>query len=435
MAFGTVLLYLLLVYIRPGEVLPVLEGLPIALVTQVLSLVAVGLSLLLRPRNVVNQPHDRYVLGFFGATLVSNIAWGWFGGAVEAFVKNGPQVAAYFMLRGAVRTPRHLRWVGYAIVAATLFQAANGIAQFRSGVGLGGVAALDSRLDNVDQNLDGDLDPVRRIRGTGIFNDPNDLAMAFVVIVPLVVGPLLYRRSRLWLRAAAVAVLSPVLTALYYTNSRGGILGLGAALLPYCFKFGKIVGALVATVGVVGLLAFGPSRMSQMDSEESSAQGRVQAWSEGLQMFKSRPIFGVGHGRYTEFNELVAHNSFVHTLAELGIVGAFFFTGMIYWLFRGLPRVRAPLSAKPEWERFSAWGDDLRRGSLGMVVCAMFLSRQYSSVLLNAVAMGACYRALLQEADPRVGHERVLDVAAIGTLTVLLVATFYVVVQVLAFYG
>ena len=42
-------------------------------------------------------------------------------------------------------------------------------------------------------------------------------------------------------------------------------------------------------------------------------------------MLKSKPVFGVGYGRFTEFHRKVAHNSFVQTAAELGMLGAFVF--------------------------------------------------------------------------------------------------------------
>jgi hypothetical protein len=39
-------------------------------------------------------------------------------------------------------------------------------------------------------------------------------------------------------------------------------------------------------------------------------------------MFKSAPLFGVGFGRFTDFHDITAHNSFVLCLAELGLVGS-----------------------------------------------------------------------------------------------------------------
>ena len=41
-------------------------------------------------------------------------------------------------------------------------------------------------------------------------------------------------------------------------------------------------------------------------------------------MLKSHPMTGVGYDQDTENHPPVAHNSFVHTFAELGLIGALF---------------------------------------------------------------------------------------------------------------
>lgn len=434
MALLSVLLYVLVVYIRPAEVLPGWDGFPFAAIAQVSAMVVVAVGLLFRPRRFWNQPHDKYVLGFYVSAIVSNIAWGWFGGGYFAMDALAPVVICYFLLRASVRSERQLRWAGYVLVAATLFQAVNGISQFRTGVGLGGVVALEYPTGM--SGSEPQPGAVRRIRGTGIFNDPNDLAMAFVAVTPLLIGVIVRRRARLRNRIVATVSWLPIAVALYYTNSRGGILGLGAVLAPFCWRFGKVLGTVAAGIGLLGLVALGPSRMSELDSEESSAQERVQAWSAGLQMFRSQPVFGVGFSRYTEFNERVAHNSFVHTLGELGIVGAFFFVGMVYWLARGTERRTGSAAGSPDRERLREWGRDLRIGGLGWCVCAMFLSRQYDFVLFILLALTACHRQAVQEAEPdAVRGQSALDLIAIVALTVASVIGVYILVRVLVLWG
>jgi putative inorganic carbon (hco3(-)) transporter len=427
------LLYLVCVYVRPGEIVPGWEGLPLVAILSGVSTVCVAGSLVVRRRPFWNLPQDHCVLGFTLAIAVSNLAWGWFYGAYEGVLTIAPAVFCYFLIRGAVTSPRHLRWIGYTLVWVTLFQALNGIAQYHTGAGLGDVAALEMRAEGTEEDSGDDAPSVvRRIRGTGIFNDPNDLALAFVVVTPFLVGPLVRRSTRLPARILAAVVLVPLLVALYYTNSRGGILGLGAALLPYCYRrFGKVAGPVVATAGLVALLAFGPSRMNTLDASESSAQGRVQSWGEGLQMFRSRPIFGVGFGRYTDFNELVAHNSFVHTLAELGLFGSLFFIGMGYWFFQSPPHHPGPQNADSDAIRLRAWGDDLRQGGLGLAVCAMFLSRQYTVLPFIWLAMSGCYRQVVQELMPAAPPRTVVHLTRIAAITIGAVVCTYGVVRIL----
>src|SRR5262249_3890747 len=152
-------------------------------------------------------------------------------------------------------------------------------------------------------------------------------------------------------------------------------------------RFGKVAGVIAATVLLALLVALGPSRMANLDASESSAQDRVQSWAEGLQMLKTHPLFGVGFGRYTEFNQLVAHNSFVHTLGELGLLGAFFFVGMGYWFFHSTSGSRAVDG--------NAWGQDLWQSGVALGVCAMFLSRQYNVLLFVWLALASGYARLI----------------------------------------
>jgi len=145
---------------------------------------------------------------------------------------------------------------------------------------------------------------------------------------------------------------------------------------------------IVAAVllGVIAVAA--PSRGSEMSSDESSAQTRIQSWAEGWAMLKSHPLTGVGFDQYTEYHYAVAHNSFVHTFAELGLIGAFIFVGMFYWYFKGLNLI--PDSNK----EFLPWRRALIVSAIGMCSCAWFLSRQYVPIFYVLLAMGASAASL-----------------------------------------
>ena len=124
---------------------------------------------------------------------------------------------------------------------------------------------------------------------------------------------------------------------MFYTNSRGTVIGMGAVLMAFGYRrFHSLPGTLVGATAVLALLMFGPSRTSAMDGSDSSAQSRVEAWGEGLGLLKANPVFGVGFGRFLEFHYKVAHNSIVHTFSELGLFGAFFLVGAYYGFFRAI---------------------------------------------------------------------------------------------------
>lgn len=375
MVYLCLIAYVVAIYVRPSEVVPSLAAFPLVELLAAVTMVVAGFSYLARPRKFWDLPHDKFVLGIWLAIILSNLSWGWFGGALLGFSDFLKVAFYYFLMRFAIRDARQFQGFVTTVIVSTVFIATTGVIQHHIGVGLGGVQPL----------------PDGRIRGTGIFNDPNDLAMALVMVVPFLLDDATDRAQRFMRRFMAAALLLPVVTALFYTNSRGGMVGLAAVLVAQAFRrFGRITGAAAAALLLAAVIALGPSRLSMLSTSEESAQERIVAWAAALQMFKSDPLFGVGYNRFTEFHERVAHNSFVHTFAELGIVGAFFFVGLCYWLLKGILSP-SPTNAPIELER---WRKSVLASSVGVLTSACFLSQQYGLVLYTLVGMGACHTAL-----------------------------------------
>ena len=207
------LVYVTVLYVRPSEIVPALAQVPIVDILTVAGIPIAALSMAMRPQRLIVTPADFCVLGFWAAIVVSNLAWGWFGGAWIGFLNFMPVVFCYILIRASLQTPRQFRGFVYLLVALNLFQAVNGIVQYHTGVGLGGVVAAAG-----DEH---------RIRGTGIFNDPNDLGMTLVMTTPFILAAMCAAGSALWRRVFWFAILAPMVLAMYYTNSRGTIIGLG----------------------------------------------------------------------------------------------------------------------------------------------------------------------------------------------------------------
>src|SRR6476469_1307732 len=104
MTFLLALLFLVFVYVRPGEIFPGWEGFPFLEILVGLSAVSLAGSLAVRPRRLWNLPHDRFVLGFLVAIVVSNVAWGWLVGGYQGLLAMAPAVFGYVLLRSAVES-------------------------------------------------------------------------------------------------------------------------------------------------------------------------------------------------------------------------------------------------------------------------------------------------------------------------------------------
>ena len=410
MLYGCVLLYITLIYIRPAEIVPGWAAIPFVDIVTVIAAIIGIFSLGVKPRPIANLPHDKFLLAFWAFIAISS-AKVWMTGVVLSFIAFSPVIVCYFLIRAGVTTQRQLNGLLYLLVALNVFLAINGIMQYHTGIGLG----------NVTMKLD-------RIYGTGIFNDPNDLGLTFVLSVPLMLMMIARRRSSMLLRIPVVVALALVLVALYYTNSRGAIVGLAATMVCFSFFKFKPITASIAAVALVGLVAVAaPSRGGEISVGESSAQSRIQSWAEGWNMLKWHPITGVGYGQYTEHHDRVAHNSFVHTMAELGLLGAFALVGMFYWYFKG---VRLIPVTDPDLE---AWRRALMVSAAGMLTCGWFLSRQYVAIFYVVLAIGACAATL------NVPRERLQptqkDFLNIGGLTVFFLAFVYFSIRTMAVWG
>jgi hypothetical protein len=90
---------------------------------------------------------------------------------------------------------------------------------------------------------------------------------------------------------------------------------------------------------VIGTIPAGITALNWSGGRGISAEAgsdRKAAWGTELMLIRSHPIFGVGFERFTEYNEITAHNTVVCN-AELGLTGFFF------WVLFTLPMVRGVL--------------------------------------------------------------------------------------------
>ena len=234
-----------------------------------------------------------------------------------------------FVLLANATTVRRINIVMSTFVLCATVLAVHGIEQAQTGIGWTGVPLIQ----------DG------RIQYVGIFNDPNDLGLLFVLTLPMAVylssGGSWFGIKRLfWLTAAVL-----LLYGIYLTDSRGAMLAVALILGVYLWRRrGFVTAALLGSTVLVGMLLL-PSRLQDLSPGEESASGRVDAWYEGFQMFISHPLFGVGAGNFTDYNYLTAHNSFVLVLAETGFFGFILWLGFVGYCF-GM--TLAVLRHKPE---------------------------------------------------------------------------------------
>jgi O-antigen ligase len=126
----------------------------------------------------------------------------------------------------------------------------------------------------------------------------------------------------------------------------------------------------------------------EFSTQEQSASQRIDAWYDGLQMFRGQPLFGVGYGAFTDHHPLTAHNSFVLCFAELGLFGLLPWVALLVLAWRELSQVtRYAEPGSPQ----ARMAEALRVALLGFMACAWFLSRTYQPLLY--LLLGLCLAA------------------------------------------
>jgi O-antigen ligase len=205
-----------------------------------------------------------------------------------------------------------------------------------------------------------------------VYSNPNDLAGLSLLQLAIVLGVLETERKR-WVRymALAMAVLLPLVIVL--TQSRGAFLA-SLAFAGILVKRNwtqvrsKIPIAIAVCVLIVivapdqafrrfatiadaaksndteGFMVDPNASVATEDLDQGSSAQRLLIWQVAGGIIADNPVIGVGLGAYPQTHKTYAlrpeffgargardtHSTYLNILAELGIVGLFFFIGIVY---------------------------------------------------------------------------------------------------------
>ena len=382
MTFILTCTFTLLYFIRPFEVISDLRGMPILFVVGIIAGLSFLTEILSGKVKLFRNGTDQMMLGFYVAIGLSHLSHAYIGGAVESMQDFFPIFIGYFLIAHIINSEKKLKIFFSVLIISAVFLTCEGVLEAKNGISYFGVQPYQQGVGNND---DGTQIIVTRIKWVGPFSDPNDLAMVFVVVVPILLDYLLRR-----VIVIPLCLLCVVLYGLYLTNSRGGIISLLAAVFTYIIlRYRSVKGLAVGLCLGCLLVLLSPSRMGNMSASEESAYGRLEAWYSGYQMFKNAPLMGVGRGMFTEYNNLTAHNSFVLVFSELGILGAFFFVGIFYFPILYGYQIVFKNTEQMTDQTLSGSYYAILGGLVGVMVSMFFLSRSYVLLpyMLVAVSM------------------------------------------------
>jgi hypothetical protein len=432
-----------LLFLRPSEFVPELHALE-------LYRYAILACLVISFPVVLEQLQRRYpgvppvagcVLGLLPAVLCSNLLTGDLDrlrGTTEEFFK----VVLYYLLLLALvdstaRLKQFLHWItlfiaGLALVAILRYHADIAVpaapppdaAQARKG------ARHTFVVDMVRDAQTGAMVPVQRLCGTGIFNDPNDLALMLVCGIILCLfwigDPTRQAGKPFWLGLMALFGYGLMLT-----HSRGGFLALLASVGLFLHtRYGGKKTLLLGFAVLPALFVVFAGRMTSISTSEGTGQSRIQLWSDCLVLFQQSPLVGIGASSILQYSSHVAHNSFIHGYTELGLFGGTLFLGAYYYAIRGVALLRPDPAGGAADEPVDPELRRLRPYLLGMTVAyavgLLFLSRCYLVPTYFILGLATAYLRLHtgQRAEPVTAWSRMVVPRLAGVSLCFLFASY-----------
>lgn len=320
MGLALVLLLNAILLIRPAEFIPGLMALPLYEIVLALCVLACAPMILaeLSPARLAVTPILGCLLAFLAISLLSDISRGDFDRS-EAMALDALRIVLYMTLTiGVLDSPARLRlFLAMCVLNATLLTGL-AILNYQGMVAIPGFIVTDD-------------EGVRRLGASGLFGDPNDMALLITQGAILSAfcltnrsTPAVYRLLHLW----AIAILG---YGLQLTHSRGGLLGLLAGIAVGLLARFRGKGLLLAGVALPAAVAAFAGRQADFGGAigSGSGQSRIHLWDEYLALALHNPVLGIGAGAWKDHARQVAHNSFLHAFAETGLPGGMVFLALL----------------------------------------------------------------------------------------------------------
>ena len=180
------------------------------------------------------------------------------------------------------------------------------------------------------------------------YSDPNAFAASIIYSLPFLWAMIKTKYENQWIKWGLWGYGVLALTAIIYTGSRGGMVSFLLLLIMVWLKTSRKAASIIL---IFFMLFFVWSIMPQKyqlrfetifvkninKSADASAEGRRYTLERGFDMFKKRPLFGVGPGNFSrglelfgDYSGLSSHNLYGLLIGELGLMGVLAFILLIY---------------------------------------------------------------------------------------------------------
>ena len=184
--------------------------------------------------------------------------------------------------------------------------------------------------------------------------NPNDVGLLLAPALAISLYLLARRKGNpliLWIQFVMC------ITTILLSGSRGGLLASAVALVMFPMVFGalrrwqKLFAAVACAGAIAAAVYFVPPDTWQRllrvgtDLTQGTMTHRTQIWAGSMELFREHPLLGVGSDAHAAAvvkivaRPLVAHNTFLSVLVELGVAGELIFLGLIACAFEFARRI------------------------------------------------------------------------------------------------
>lgn len=315
--FALLLAFLLLLLANIALLVPALEPVAPAQTLAVAALVLVFIERTHSQRAFrLAWPESHLLIALVAVALISSFTALWPKYALEHALLIAKACAVYLLIVNTVESWRRLRRVLWVMTLGFLFPA---------------VGTLHHRFT-------GKLVEGGRAAWIGIFSNPNDLAFALAMAIPVAVA--LASVERGWRRLLLAGTVVLFTLALFFTFSRGGLIGLcvaaGLCLLRWSSPWVRLPALLLFVAALIYVVpSYWQRRQGIADlRDDPTVRERLATFEAGYNMFTDRPLLGVGPGcsmigfpkyaprEFARHEWLHTHNTIVQAFSELGLLGA-----------------------------------------------------------------------------------------------------------------
>lgn len=241
----------------------------------------------------------------------------------------------------------------------------------------------------------------------GLFGNPNDMALHLVTMTPIAVVLGIASRNKLvgifYFMMAGLFVVGNMVT-----QSRGGFLGLIAAMVILAWKIGRKnrLNVLLASMLAGGLFIlvapgnYGLRLLSifipGLDPVGSSDQRKGLLFRSIFVTARNPWGIGMGNSRIMNDSNLQWHNAFMQVASEMSVLALLIYLIFLISPFRKLAAIERTLLAKGEYDWFYYLAIGLQASVVGFMVSSFFVSVAYNWFVYYLIAYAVAFRRIYQ---------------------------------------